>query len=92
MRQEAGELVDQDVLNLVGLLDLYGHPDRVDGRLDEHPLVLVTGDRQGRQQHLGGALGLDLGDVVSLGCLGGEVAEGEACRQAASDCLEVGAE
>lgn len=92
MRQEASELVNQNVLNLVGLLDLDRHTDRVDGRLDKHPLVLVSGDGQGRQQHFGRALGLDLRNVVSFGRLRGKVAEGQAGRQAASDCLEVGAE
>ena len=92
MRQEAGELVDQDVLNLVRLLDLDGHADGVYAGLDEDPLVLVSGDRQGRQEDLGGRLGLDLGHVVPLGCLRGKVGERQRRRQAATDRLEVGAE
>ena len=51
--QESGELVDQDVLNLVGLLDLDADPYAVDAGLDEDTLVLVAGNRERRQQHLG---------------------------------------
>jgi hypothetical protein len=41
--QEARELVDKDVLNLVGLLDLDAYSHTVDRRLDVHSFVLVTG-------------------------------------------------
>lgn len=92
MRQETGELVDQDVLDLVGLLDLDGHADGVYAGLDEDPLVLVSGNGQGRKEDLGGGLSFDLGHVVSLGRLGGEIGERQRRRQAAPDCLEVGAE
>lgn len=89
MRQEARKLVDEDVLDLVGLLDLDADAHRVDARLDEDPLVLVAGYRQGRQEHFGRRLGLDLGDIVSLGRLGGEVGERQRGRQAAPYALEV---
>ena len=44
--QEAGELVDQDVLNLVCLLDSDADTDAVDAGLDEDTLVLITRDSQ----------------------------------------------
>ena len=42
--QEAGELVDQDVFDLVCLLDSDADADAVDTGLDEDTLVLVTRD------------------------------------------------
>lgn len=87
--QESSKLVDEQVLNLVGLLDLDADADRVDARLDQDSLVLVAGNGQGREQHLGGGLGLDLGDIVALSGLGGEVGERQGGNQAASYALEV---
>ena len=57
------------MLNLICLLDLDADAHRVDAGLDEHPLVLVTGNGQGRKYNLGGGLGFDFGDIVSLGSL-----------------------
>ena len=85
--QEASELVDQDMLDLVGLLDLDAASYAVDAGLDEDALVLVAGNREGRQQHLGRRAGLDLGDIVPLGGLGCKVGETEGGRQAAADGL-----
>lgn len=51
--------MDQDILNLVGLLDLDADAHGVDGRLDENALVFVAGDRQGCQQDLRGAARFD---------------------------------
>ena len=73
--QETGELVNEDTLDLVGLLDADADADAVDAGLDEDTLVLVPGDGQGVQQDLGGGLGLDLGDIVTLGGLGGEIGQ-----------------
>jgi len=73
--------VDEDILDLVCLLDLDGDTDRVDGRLDEHPLMLVAGDGERVQQHLRGFAGFDLGNVVAFRCLRGKVAEGDGRRQ-----------
>lgn len=87
--QETGKLVDKYGFDLVGLLDLDADADRVDARLDEHPLVLVTRNHEGREDDLGGGLGLDLGDVVALGGLGGKVGQGQGGSQAASHALEV---
>lgn len=89
MGQEARELVHQDVLDLVGLLDLDADADRVDGGLDQDALVLVARNGQRRQEDLGGRLGLDLGDIVSLGRLGGEVGERQRGSQTASYALQV---
>lgn len=61
------------MLNLVGLLDLDGYPDRVDAGLDQDAFVLVAGDGQRCQEHLGRGLRFDLGDIVTLGGLGSEV-------------------
>ena len=73
MGQEAGKLVDQDVLDFVGLLDLDANAHTVDAGLDKDSLVLVSGNDEGVQQNLGGGLGFDLWDIVSFGGLGGEV-------------------
>jgi hypothetical protein len=90
--QEAGELVHQNVLDLVGLLDLDADAYAVDARLDQDSLVLVARDRQRRQQDLGRCARLDLGDIVSLSCLRCEVGEAEGRRQTAAYSLEVRAE
>lgn len=90
--QEARELVYQDVLDLVGLLDLDADAHRVDGRLDEHALVLVTGDGKRGQQDFWARPGLDLGDIVTLGGLGCEVGQAQGGGQTAADSLEVRSE
>jgi hypothetical protein len=87
--QEAGELVHQDTLNLVRLLDLDAYAHAVDRGLDEHALVLVARNRQWSEKHLGRCLGLNLGDIVALSSLGGEVGEAEGGRETAPDSLEV---
>ena len=45
--QEASELVDEDVLNLIGLLDPDAYTDTVYAGLYEDSLVLVSGDGEG---------------------------------------------
>ena len=45
LRQEARELVAEDLLDLVGLLDREGDPYGVDGTLDEAPLLVRARDR-----------------------------------------------
>lgn len=87
--QESGELVYQDVLDLVGLLNLDADAHAVDAGLDEDALVLVTRNRQGRQEDLWRRPGLDFGDIVTLGGLGCEVGQAEGGCQAAADGLEV---
>lgn len=87
--EETGELVDQNVLDLVRLLDPDADADRVDGRLDQDSLVLIARNGQGRQEDLGGRLGLNLGDVVSLSRLGSEVGERQRGRETAPDALKV---
>lgn len=44
LRQETSELVDEDVLDLVGLLDLDGYPHGIDTRFDQNSLVFVSGN------------------------------------------------
>ena len=61
--------MDQDILNLVCLLDLDADPDTVDAGFNEYPLVLVSGDDQGRKKDLGRCAGFDLGYIVTFGCL-----------------------
>lgn len=73
MCEEAGELVDENVLNLVCLLDLDADADRVDARLDEDALVFVARNRQRSEEDFGRGAGLDLGDIVPLGRLRGEI-------------------
>eukprot|EP01023_Acetabularia_acetabulum_P052221 TRINITY_DN57887_c0_g1_i1.p2 TRINITY_DN57887_c0_g1~~TRINITY_DN57887_c0_g1_i1.p2 ORF type:complete len:148 (-),score=18.54 TRINITY_DN57887_c0_g1_i1:71-514(-) len=46
LHQEPQELLAENHLNLVGLLDADRDPHRVDRRLDQHLLVLVTRDHQ----------------------------------------------
>lgn len=85
--QEPGELVYQDVLDLVSLLDLEADAHAVDAGLDQDALVLVARNGQGRQEDLGRRAGLDLGDVMPLGGLGCEVGQAEGGCQAAADGL-----
>lgn len=63
----------EDVLDLVGLLDLDAYADGVDAGFDEDTLVFVTRDGQGSQENLGRGLGLDFRNIVTLGGLGSEV-------------------
>lgn len=84
--------MNQDILNLVSLLDLDAYAHRVDGRLDQDALVLVPGDGQRGEEDLGRAARLDLGDIVALGDLGGEIGEVQRGGHAGSDCGQVRAE
>lgn len=79
--QEPCKLVDQDVLNFVGLLDLDAYPHAVDTGLNVHSLVLVSRHGERVQDDFRGAGGLDLGDIVSLRGLRGEVGQGERGRE-----------
>lgn len=92
LRQESCKFVDQDMLNLVGLLDLNTDTDGVDAGLDQDTLVLVARNGQGLQKDLGGRLGLNLWNIVSLGRLGSKVGERERSGQAATYALQVGPE
>lgn len=44
------ELVGEKFLDLVRLLYRYGHSNRIDGRFNKDPLLLVSGDNHGVQQ------------------------------------------
>jgi hypothetical protein len=52
LRQETRELVDKDMLNLIGLLDLDADSDGVYARLDKDALVLVARNRQRLKEYL----------------------------------------
>lgn len=79
----------QNVLNLVGLLDLDANADRVDAWLDQDPLVFVARNGERGEEDLGRRLCLNFGNIVSFGGLGGEVGEGEGSCQAAPYTLQV---
>ena len=81
--------MNKNRFNLVGLLDLDADADRVDARLDQDSLVLVTRNHKGGEDDLGGGLGFDLGDVMAFGGLGSKVGQGQGGSQAASHALEV---
>lgn len=42
LHHEARKFVTQNTLDFVCLFDLDAHPYRVDGRLDQHALVLIA--------------------------------------------------
>lgn len=90
--QEPGELVYENVLNLIGLLYPETDPDAVYAGLDKDPLILVARDNQGVEEDFGGALGFDLGDVMPFGCLRGEVGERHGSGEGGADALQVRAE
>ena len=49
---EPGKLFTQDPLDLVGLFDADGEPDRVDTGFDEDAFGFVTGDEEGLEKGL----------------------------------------
>ena len=87
--QEPGELVDQDMLNLIRLLYPNADTNTVHARFDEHLFVLIARNRKGVEEEFGGALGFDLGDVMSLGCLRRKVGHRECSSQRRPNALEV---
>ena len=92
LRQEACELVDQDVLNLIGLLDLDAYSYAVDARLNVHAFILVSRDGERVQDDFRGACSFDLGDIVTFRGLRGKVGQGEGGRERRAHALEVWAE
>ena len=76
MRQEARELVHQDVLDLISLLDLDADAHGIDARLDQDFLIVIPRHGQWVEQNLWRARGLDFRHIVPLGSLRGEVGEG----------------
>lgn len=73
MGQESSEFVDQNVLNLIGLLDLDADTNTVYTWLYKDSLVLISRNRQWVQQNLWGSLGLNLWNIVSFGGLRCEI-------------------
>ena len=82
----------EDVLDLVGLLDADADAGAVDARLDQHALALIARHVQRVQGQLRGRPRLDLGHVVPLRRLGGEVGERERGGERGAHAGEVGAE
>jgi len=64
--QESCEFVDQNVLDLIGLLYPYADSHTVDTRLDEHPFILITRNSKGIQEDFWRACGLNFWNVVSF--------------------------
>lgn len=73
--QEPSEFMDQDMLDFIRLLYPNADANAVDTGFDENLLILVARNGQGVEKKLGGAGRLDLGDIVSLGCLRSEVGD-----------------
>jgi hypothetical protein len=92
LSQEAGELVYENVLNLIGLLDLDAYPYTVDRGLNIDSLVLVAGYGERVEDDFGGAGGFNLRDIVSLGSLRGEIRQRERGGQRGAHALQVGSE
>lgn len=87
LRQKSRELVHQDMLDLICLLDPNAHTHAVDRWLNEDLLVLVAGDCEWIEQHFWGRCGFDLGNIMSLGGLGGEICKGERSSQGRPNAL-----
>lgn len=87
--EERCELVYKNVFDLIRLFDLDADAHRVDARLDENSLVIVTGDGQGRQEYLGRGLGFDLGNIMSLGGLRCKIGERKSSCQAVTHTIQV---
>jgi len=64
--QEACELVDQNMLDLVRLLYPYAYAHAVDTRLDQDLFVLIAGDCERVEQHFRGTGRFDLRDIMSF--------------------------
>ena len=80
---ESGKFMAQEFLNFVSLLDGDGHPDAVDGGLDENPLLIVSGYDDRVQEQLRGLLHLDFWFVVTFNFLRTEVFQAHGSLQSA---------
>lgn len=89
LHQKPRELVAQNLLNLIGLLDLNANTHTVHGRLDQHVLVLVATHRQWHQHSLGRVSCLDLGDVVPLNDLRAKVLQRQCRRECRPHAFQV---
>jgi hypothetical protein len=65
--------VDQNVLDLVGLLYSYAYTHAVDTGFNQDLFVFIPGDRQGIEQDFGRAGGFYFGYIVSFRRLRSEV-------------------
>ena len=77
LRQEAGELVYEDMLDLVGLLYSDANPHAVDAGLDEDFLVFVARDGERVQEDFWGTGSFNLGDIVPFRGLRCEIGDGQ---------------
>lgn len=89
---EPGELVAQDLLDLVGLLDGDADPDRVDRRFDQDAFLLVARNDHRRQQQLLAGPHLDLRLVVPFDDLRRKVGQTHRRGQGVTDGRQVGLE
>lgn len=89
LSQEAGKLVHEDMLNLVGLLDADADSHAVDTRFDQHALALIAGNREWVQKELWRGGSLNLGHIMSLGRLRGKVRQREGSGQGRTHALQV---
>lgn len=90
--QEARELVDQNVLNLVCLLNFDADAHAVDAWLNVDALIFISRHGEGVEDDFGRARGLNFGDVVALRGLGGKVGQREGSSERRAHALEVGTE
>ena len=71
--QKSGELVHQNVFNLVGLLNFDANPDTIDARFYQNFLVLVSRNCQRVEEDFWRACCFNLGYIMALGCLRSKV-------------------
>ena len=82
----------QDVLNLVGLLNLYANTSTVDTRLDQDSLILIPGHYQRVQEDFRRARCFYFWHIVTFRGLGCEVGERQRGGEGCADTLQVGTE
>jgi len=81
--------VAENALNIVALLDGDGNPKRVDGRLDQHSLLLVAGNHHGVHHKLFAGPHFHLRFVVPLHNLTVKVLQTDGSRQRVSDRCQI---
>ena len=86
---EAHELVAKQLLDVIRLFDCDRDPDRVDAGLYQDPLLLVPGHDDRVEEKLWRFLDLDLGLVVPLHLLAGEVLQTHGGLQSPLDTQQI---
>src|SRR5947207_15573676 len=69
LSQESGELVYQNMFDLICLLYTNADPNTINTRLNENLFILITGNSERVEQDLGRTGGLYFWDIMSLRCL-----------------------